>query len=93
MVSPELNLGYYITEKMYIGADFRMLVVTPYQYEQLYFTGIGIKYGIPINDSSINLMLSGNYIIPISAGKRSWEEGRDMNPYIPIPFIQGEYEF
>ncbi|WP_165147519.1 hypothetical protein [Marinitoga sp. 38H-ov] len=51
---------------MYIGA---VLVVTPYQYEQLYLTGIGIKYGISINDSSINLMLYGNYIILLVLAK------------------------
>ncbi|WP_129408389.1 hypothetical protein [Marinitoga lauensis] len=51
------------------------------------------KYGIPLNDNKINLSLSGNMIIPIRAGSRAWEKDRDMKPYIPIPFIQGEYEF
>jgi hypothetical protein len=93
MFSPAFNIDYFVMNNFSIGVNTRMLVVIPYQYEQLYLTGIGIKYGIPINDNFINLILSGNYIIPISAGERSWEKGRDMKPYIPIPFIQGEYEF
>ncbi|OQY08354.1 MAG: hypothetical protein B6I29_05565 [Marinitoga sp. 4572_148] len=93
MFSPEVNLGYFVTEKLYVGANFRVLIVVPYQYEQLYLSGINIKYGIPVKDNKINLSLSGNFIIPISAGSRAWEKDRDMNPLIPIPFIQGEYEF
>lgn len=93
MFSPAFNIDYFVMNNFSIEVNTRMLVVIPYQYEQLYLAGIGIKYGIPINDNFINLILSGNYIIPISAGERSWEKVRDMKPYIPIPFIQGEYEF
>ncbi|MCD6449172.1 MAG: hypothetical protein J7L34_01510 [Thermotogaceae bacterium] len=93
LFSAELGGGYYITEQLYFGANFSMLVVTPYQYEQLYMAGVEAKYGIPLNKGRINLSLEGNIILPISAGKRAWEEGRNMNPWIPVPLLKGEYEF
>ncbi|MBO8140407.1 MAG: hypothetical protein H0Z22_08080 [Thermosipho sp. (in: Bacteria)] len=93
MFSPELSLGYFITKQLFVGVDFRMIVVVPYQYEQLYLSGIELKYGIPVKENKINLSLSGNLILPFSAGERAWEKDRDMNPLIPIPFIKGEFEF
>ncbi|GAB6189667.1 hypothetical protein JCM30566_14080 [Marinitoga arctica] len=93
LFSPSININYFITKKLSIGLNSRVLIVIPYQYEQLYLSGFEIKYGFPLKDNSINLSLSGNFILPISAGKRSWEEDRDMKPYIPIPFLKGEYEF
>ncbi|WGS65889.1 hypothetical protein [Marinitoga aeolica] len=93
MFSPSLNIDYFVTNNLSIGVNTRVLIVVPYQYEQLYMSGVGIKYGIPVINNKINLSVSGNFILPFSAGKRAWEKGRDMNPLIPIPFIQGEYEF
>ncbi|SHE57687.1 hypothetical protein SAMN02745164_00726 [Marinitoga hydrogenitolerans DSM 16785] len=91
LFSPALNVDYFITKNLSIGLNSRVLIVVPYQYEQLYLSGIGVKYGFPLNNNKINLSLSGNFVLPISAGERTWE--KDREPYIPIPFLQGEYEF
>lgn len=93
LFSPELNASYFITEKVAIVTSFRTIVVVPYQYEQLYLTGIGLKYSIPVNEKVFNIELSGNFILPFSVGERIWENQNEMNPLIPVPFIKGEYVF
>ncbi|APT75992.1 hypothetical protein LN42_06075 [Marinitoga sp. 1137] len=88
--APTIEAGYSLPYNFTIEANLKALVVVPYHFEQLYLMGGGIKYKIPINNQSFNLGVYGEFILPLSAGKRAWEKGMGI---IPVPFIKSEYEF
>ncbi|KLO21162.1 MULTISPECIES: hypothetical protein [unclassified Marinitoga] len=89
LFSPSINIGYYLTDDFLLQTNIRAIIVFPYQNEQLYLAGFGAKYSIPITNYKLNIALSGNFILPLSAGKKAYERKK----FYPIPFILGEYEF
>ena len=88
IISPSFDVEYLITDNFSIGLNGRMIVVIPYQNEQLYLAGIGGGYSIPLWSGDFNLKLNANFALPISAGERAWSRGK----LIPIPFVEAEYE-
>ncbi|MBT1247711.1 MULTISPECIES: hypothetical protein [unclassified Thermosipho (in: thermotogales)] len=84
LLSPKVSISCFPFKQFFIQANFRTIVVFPYQQKQLYLFGAGIGYGIPFNNGKINFLLSENISLPISAASEvSW----------PIPILECEYEF
>lgn len=88
ILSPSVEIGYTMTQNFSLDWNARMIVVFPHQDEQLYLTGIGGGYSFPIWKGVLNLKLSADIILPISAGEKAWSRGK----IVPVPFIEANYE-